>query len=100
MNEPDPFDFGVTAMCAALVMHEEDFREAYRRGDICLPDGVRFGGPRWSPQSLRNELIKRHPPDPASMMAEVEAMLKVERAFEYAKSIERCEREQRARGAA
>ncbi|QLQ04098.1 MAG: hypothetical protein HZY77_16310 [Thiobacillus sp.] len=93
--EPDPFDFGAAAMATALSMREEDFREAYRRGEIVPPDAVRFGGPRWSRQSLRDELSKKYPVDITGALAGLDALNAINRGIERAESMERLERARR-----
>lgn len=93
--EPDPFDFGATAMAAALSMRVEDFREAYRRGEIIPPDAVRFGGPRWSMQSLKGELSKKHPVDITGPLAGLDALNAIEQGINRAEAVERRERARR-----
>lgn len=84
MNAPDPIDFGVRGMAAALNMTEDEVRAAYRSGDIATPDTVRNGGPRWSVLALGDEVKKRKPADVAAGLGPVkytiEALLRAERA--------------------
>lgn len=65
MNPPGehapPRDFGVRGMAAALEMTEEEFRAAYRRGDVAPPDSIGDGGPRWTHLQLVAELKKARP---------------------------------------
>lgn len=80
MNAPDPIDFGVSGMAAALSMTEDEVRAAYRRGDIATPDTVRNGGPRWSALALAAEVKKRMPAGLDPIIYSMEALLRAERA--------------------
>lgn len=98
MTEPNPIDFGAAAMAAALGMSEDEFREAYRRGDVGPPDSVRFGGGRWSMHSLGTELAKIYPPHLLAHADGGATRLKLKQALNRAHEVEQKEREERRRG--
>ena len=50
--------FGIRGMCAALNLTPDELTTAYRTGDLAAPDTVHLHEPRWSPQTLRAELVR------------------------------------------
>lgn len=79
MSAPDPIDFGVRAMAAALNLTDEGFRAAYRCGEVIAPDRVRQREPRWSVPSLVVEIKKRVPISCEPVLWGLRALIRAER---------------------
>lgn len=77
---PNPRDFGIRGMCAALNMTEDEFYRARRNGEVSLPDSVRTREPRWSVMALGAEAKKRVPAGVSPVIFCLEALQRAERA--------------------
>lgn len=80
MHLPNPLDFGIRAMCAALNMSEGEFVSACRNKEIAAPDRVRLREGRWSAGALAVELKKRVPPGEDQILFCLKALIRAERA--------------------
>lgn len=85
MKAPNPIDFGIRGMAAALNMTEDEFCTAYRNGEVERPERVFSKEPRWSVLTLGKEINKRMPPAPGleNLVLAMEALLRAERAEGY-----------------
>ena len=77
---PNPRDFGIRGMCAALNMTEAEFYQARRSGELAPPDSVRTREPRWSVMALGAEVKKRVPAGANRVLYGLEALQRAERA--------------------
>lgn len=77
---PNPRDFGIRGMCAALNMTEDEFYQARRNGEVSPPDSVRTREARWSVMALGAEAKKRVPAGVNPVIFCLEALQRAERA--------------------